>query len=190
MAGPVEVAQSVVSADPTLVGLGWVVAIGTIMAALSAPLRDLLRKNRDKEEKEESESEAKVDAAKASADASKSSAEAVLYQHLSEQVNAYREIADQAYRERNSLVERVAKLEAKSDALDEARKTMIRMARRLDEQDKQIQSLISNAELERSKFLELLQAKDGEIASGDGEDSHPKKRASVIWRPAFRVTRR
>lgn len=162
----VEVAQQTVASDPTLVGLVWVVSIMTIMAAISAPLRDLLKRNKESE-KEDREMDDKVEAAKASADVTKASAEAILYQHLSEQVTAYRVIADQAYRERNSLVERVATLEAKADALDEARKTMTRMARRLEEQDKQIQSLISHADIERAKFLEILQSKDDQIARRD-----------------------
>lgn len=165
MAGPAEVA---LAADPTLVGLGWVVAVGTIMAALTAPLRSILKKSKNEEEAEATKERAgQKAAAAASADMSKSSAEAVLYQHLSEQVTAYREIAHQATKERNALVERIAKLEADSETFAETKKTMAAMGLRLSEQDAQIQKLISDSNEERSKFLDILQAKDAAITRRD-----------------------
>jgi chromosome segregation ATPase len=142
----------------------------TIMAALTAPLKSLLSKTREKEDQEDEQSslrKSRVSAAQSHADVSIASAEAVLYQHLSEQITAYREIADRAMTERNQMVDRIARLEAASDAFAEAKVTMSRMAKRLEDQDAQITKLLADFTEERKTLLAILQDKDGAIAQRD-----------------------
>lgn len=155
----------VLTHDPTILQLTWAVAIVSLIVTIGKPIRDYLRGER-KAGKEE-----KVDDAK-------NNAETVLYTHLSEQVSQYRTLADQAFRERNDLIGRVAALESKSAALDDANSLIDRLKhkldqkdietqKRLDKKDEEIQRLIAQAADERSQFLSILQSKEREISRRD-----------------------
>lgn len=145
-------AQQAVQSDPTLVGLAWVLGIVTLVIAIGKPIRDYLRQENRQD---------KIDVV---GDA-RSSAEAVLYNHLAEQVTEYRRIADEAFRERNALISRVAALEAKAAELEQARLLTVQLQAHLSEKDAQIQALLDNAAVERNQFIGMLRDKDAEIAS-------------------------
>ncbi len=155
---PVEVAQaaaaSAAASDPLLVGLAWIAGIVTLIVTIGKPVRDYLR------------NETKAETANKAEDA-KSGAEAVLYNHLAEQVREYRTIADKAYAERNDLIQRIAVLEAKTEDLETAQELAEKLKTRLDEKDAQIERLVADAAEERRRFLDILDAKDREIAKRD-----------------------
>lgn len=139
-----------VQSDPLMIGLAWFVGIVTLAIAVGKPIKDYLRSENRQD---------KVDLV----GAAKSSAEAVLYNHLAEQVTEYRRIADEAFRERNALISRVAALEAKAIELDQSRALTADLQVRLAEKDAQIQALIAASSLERAEFLSILRVKDNEI---------------------------
>lgn len=143
-------APSGVQSDPLMIGLAWFAGIVTLAIAVGKPIKDYLR------------SENRQDKVDLVGDA-RSSAEAVLYNHLAEQVTEYRRIADEAFRERNALISRVAALEAKAIELDQARALTAELQVRLADKDAQIQALIAASSLERAEFLSILRVKDNEI---------------------------
>lgn len=145
-------AQASVQADPVLVGLAWLLGIVTFIIAIGKPIRDYLRQ------------ENRADKADIVGDA-KSSAEAVLYNHLAEQVTEYRRIADEAFRERNTLISRVAALEAKAAELDRARELTEQLQLLLVDKDAHIQELLASASSERTQFLLMIQARDDQITA-------------------------
>lgn len=147
--------------DPLILGLAWVVGLVTLLLAIGKPLRDYVRGER-RDDRTDQVGDAKA------------SAESTLYQHLSEQVKQYREIADTAFKERNALVERVARLEEKTALFEETKTALDRLKARLnekdaklEEKDAEIRRLIQQAAEERSKFLAILTQKDTEIAKRD-----------------------
>lgn len=143
-----------VGQDPILQGLGWMLAMVFLVIAIGKPLRDYLKSDR-----RESSSD-RVHNAKASA-------ESVLYNHLSQQVTEYRNIADQAFRERNELISRVAALEAVQLDFAETKELVEKLKLRLDDKDEQIKTLLSQGADERRQFLSILQTKEAEIAKRD-----------------------
>lgn len=156
-----EVGHSVAGTDPLITGIAWVAAIVTGLVAIGKPLRDYLRG-----ERRANKEDVVVDA--------KSTAESTLYNHLAEQVSQYRTIAEKASAERNALVERVGRLEEKTSVLEEAKQTLDRLKARLEEKDRkleekdgEIRRLLAQEAEERKVFMEILSAKDAEIAKRD-----------------------
>lgn len=143
-----------ISHDPILIQLTWAVALVTLVIALGKPIRDYLRGERSADKNEKVQS-------------AKTEAETTLYTHLSEQVSQYRTIADQAFRERNDLISRVANLEAKAEDLEESRELVANLKARLDHKDEEMREMLQEASKERKQFLDILQAKDSQIASRD-----------------------
>lgn len=137
--------------DPVTQGLMWVLAIVILAIAAGKPIKDYLRgeKRADKEDKV---GDAKTDA------------ESVLYNHLAQQVTQYREIADQAFRERNDLIKRVSALEAKAEDLVDARNVIERLKVKLEEKDGKIELLLAQGTEERRRFLDIITAKDNELS--------------------------
>lgn len=154
-------ANGAVAHDPLIVGLAWVSGIVALLIAMGVPIRNYLRDSK-REDKADQVGDARA------------SAESTLYNHLSEQIKSYRDIADKAFKERNELVERVARLEENVKILDETKLTLDKLKlrledkdRRLDEKDEEIRQLLVQAADERSKFLNILTQKDTEIAKRD-----------------------
>lgn len=150
-----------VAHDPLIVGLAWVAGIVALLISIGLPIRNYIR-----DQHRAAGEDRVVDA--------KSSAEATLYTHLSQQVEQYRKIADEAYKERNDLVGRVAALEAKTQVLEETKATLDRLKKKLEdkdikieEKDAEIRKLLTQAAEERQQFLSILQAKDAEITKRD-----------------------
>lgn len=143
-----------VQSDPLMLGLAGIVGVVTLVIAIGKPIRDYLR-----QEKRQDKADIVGDA--------RSSAEAVLYNHLSEQVTEYRRIADEAFRERNALISRVAALEAKAVELEQARALTSQLQAYLSEKDAQLQALLASAAEERKEFLAILRDKDTEIQRRD-----------------------
>lgn len=148
------IVANTITHDPIISGLAWVVGIVVLIIAMGKPLRDYVRG-----EKREDKKDVVVDA--------KSSAESVLYNHLSDQVSQYRKIADQAFRERNDLIQRVAALEAKAEDLVDAKAVIEQLKIRLDKKDDEIQLLLAQSADERKQFLEILCNKESEISKRD-----------------------
>ena len=97
----------------------------------------------------------------------KDRAEGDLYRQLAEQVKEYRQIADTAFKERNDLLVRVVKLEGLVAGHGEVAALVSKLKTRLDEKDETIQKLLAQSSEERRKFLDILTAKDSEIAKRD-----------------------
>lgn len=140
--------------DPMVIQLTWVVAVITLVFGIGKPIRDYL-----KSEKREAKVDVVTDA--------KSDAETVLYNHLSDQINQYRKVADEAFKDRTNLIMRVAALEAKTEDLAEQKALVEKLKIRLDKKDEEIQLLLSQAADERKQFLAILQSKENEIAKRD-----------------------
>lgn len=140
--------------DPVTVGLMWVVGIVALAISIGKPIRDYLRgeKKASKEDK---------------VDDAKSSAETVLYNHLADQVTQYRNIADQAFRERNDLIKRVSALEAKAEDLADAREVIERLKVKLEDKDTKIELLLAQGAEERKRFLDIISWKDTELAKAN-----------------------
>lgn len=153
VAADTAVAQQIAH-DPIITGLAWIVGIVVLLIAIGKPIRDYVRG-----EKREDKKDVVGDA--------KTSAEAALYNHLSQQVEQYRKIADQAFRERNDLVQRVAALEAKAEDLADAKAVIEKLKARLDRKDDEIQLLLTQSAEERRQFLEILRNKESEISKRD-----------------------
>lgn len=148
--------------DPLIVGLAWVFGIVSFLFAIGKPIRDYL-----KSEKRDAGADSVLDA--------RSGAETVLYNHLSEQVKEYRDIADKAFTERLEMMTRLAKLEGNDEDLKETREILGKLKARLDEKDAQIKKLLDDGADERKQFLAILQAKDSEIARRDDRISALEK---------------
>lgn len=140
--------------DPVVTGLAWVGGIVAAILAVGVPIRDYLRR------------EKRADASDAALGA-KSEAEATLYQHMSEQLREYRELADRAFAERNDIIGRVAALEHNAQALAEAQGMIDTLRRKLDTKDAELQRILTESAEERRRFLDILEAKDAEIAHRD-----------------------
>lgn len=156
-----QVASGATQQDPLLVGLAWIVGIVTLLIAIGKPIKDYLRGEK------RATGEDRVEDAK-------STAETILYNHLAEQVRQYREIADRAFNERNSLVERVAALEAKTVILDDTKAALERLKLKLEDKDAKLEAkdaeirrLLEQSAEERRQFLHILTIKDSEIAKRD-----------------------
>jgi hypothetical protein len=145
---------SLLAHDPILQQLTWAVAIVALIISLGKPLRDYIRgeKKSDKVDKVET---------------ARSDAETILYEHLSEQVSQYRTIADQAFRERNALIGRVAALEAKAEDLVTAGAVIEKLKIRLDKKDEEIRLLLEQGREERKQLLDILRSKENEIEKRD-----------------------
>lgn len=147
--------------DPLIQALAWVAGIVAALIAVGVPIRNYL-----KDSKREDKADQVMDA--------KASAESTLYNHLAEQIKSYRDIADKAFKERNELVERVARLEENVKLLDETKQIIDRLKtkleakdRRLEEKDNEIKKLLAQAAEERAQFLNILTKKDTDIARRD-----------------------
>ena len=140
--------------DPIILQLTWAVAIVTLIVTLGKPIKDYL-----KGEKKEAKADMVDDA--------RNTAETVLYEHLSSQVTQYREIADQAFRERNDLIGRVAALESKAEDLAEQKVLVEKLKEKLDKKDEEIHLLLAQSAEERKQFLAILSSKESEIAKRD-----------------------
>lgn len=154
----VSQAATALSQDPWLTGLAWIAAIVSSVFALGIPVREYLRGSRQHEEHDEHD---------LLVGHAKSSAEIVLYNHLVEQITQYRDIADQAFKERNALVDRVARLEEQSTIFQQAQSDNARLRSRLMDRDQEIKTLLEQGAFERREFLNIIQLKDAEIAKRD-----------------------
>ena len=161
VAGATKVASESFSNDPVIHGLLWVIAIIFLLLTAAKPVRDWLR-GMMKEDRDDKVGDAK------------SSAESSLYNHLSKEVENYRQLAEQALRERNHIVERVGRLEEKAALFEEAKISIDNLKSRLDQKDTKLEEreaeilrLIKHAADERRQFLEIILAKDEEISRRD-----------------------
>jgi predicted nucleic acid-binding Zn-ribbon protein len=163
LAAPIGVAETIavsqsmterLAHDPILIQMTWAVALVALVISVGKPIRDYIRGERRENSAD------KVTTAK-------SNAESMLYEHLSGQVSQYRTIADQAFKERNTLIERVAALESKAEELLESRAIIERLKDRLDQKDEEIRTLLQEFAEERKQFLVMLQTKDTEITKRD-----------------------
>lgn len=101
------------------------------------------------------------------AENTKDRAEGNLYEQLSTQVAEYRKVADDAFKERNALVGRVATLEAQVAMLAPLQELNDRLKGKLDQRDEQHEHLVHTYTEERRQYLELLRNKDVELSKRD-----------------------
>lgn len=137
--------------DPVVATLVWVAVVIGCIVAIAKPIKDWLRGERRED---------KVDKVQES----KAEAESGLYTHLSTQVAQYRAIADQAFKERNDLIQRVGALEVKAEDLVEQKRLVEKLKERLDQKDEELRRLLQQSAEERSRFLTILELKDAELA--------------------------
>lgn len=161
----IEVAKAVqdpaMITNPVLTTLLIIVAVVVAAIAIGVPIKDYLRRD-----KRETGVDQVADAV--------AGAGAGLYQHLSEQLGQYREIADRAFAERNLLIERVARLEERDAQFDALKTSYDRLKERLDEKDRKLEekdeelrNILAASSDERNQFLEIIRRKDTDIISRD-----------------------
>lgn len=147
--------------DPLLELVKWALLIIVIVMMAVGPAMLYARK-------------AKKDKNEDIVESAMSGAGSTLYQHLSDQVKEYRQIADNAYAERNALFDRVAKLEAKSEEFTRANESLDRLKLKLEakdlfiqEKDSQLKELLDQGAKERTAFMAILNRKDAELTKAN-----------------------
>lgn len=151
---PKDVATPTAFSDPVVQVLVWLAVVVGLLISIGTPLKNYLRNEHREDGKD------KVGDAKANAESS-------LYEQFNQQLVQYRQLADTAYKERLDLIQRVGALEAKAEDLERQKRLVEKLKERLDKKDEEIRSLLSQAAEERRRFLDILQAKDRELASRD-----------------------
>lgn len=127
------------------------------------------------------------------AETTKDRAESNLYSQLSEQVTSYRQQADEAVKERNELVARVARLETKLEEYENLTEVVNRLKEKLDAKDKELldketefKNFVESSRLEREKFLEILQKKEEVI---NLRDTHLDEMTRKLHQMELRLSR-
>ena len=140
--------------DPVLEATKWVVLIVMLIGAMAVPFMMLL----NKKTKDENEN---------ALESSISKVGSTLYDQLGKQVEEYRLAADAANRERNELILKSARLEAQLIALEPVNELVERLRAKLDVKDGEIKGLLEQGLLERTQFMNMVTAKDGDISKRD-----------------------
>lgn len=147
--------------DPLLELVKWALLIIVVIMMAAGPAMLYARK-------------AKKDKNEDLVESAMSGAGSTLFNHLSQQVQEYRTIADTAYKERNVLFERVALLEAKSEEFTKANESLDRLKLKLEakdlfiqEKDGQLKELLDQASKERAAFMAILNRKDAELTKAN-----------------------
>lgn len=146
--------------DPFISFLKWVSVIALVLLVGAKPVMAYVRQQNDVSNQNK-----------------KDDAEGALYTHLAEQVREYRKLADTAFNERNNLLVRVTELEMRVSQFAEAKEQISLMQERLSMKDEIIANMVQQGAEERTRFLQILEAKDVQYATL--EKSHRELEARV-----------
>lgn len=143
----VDAMKGVPSGDPVIDAAKWGALLIVVLLVGAVPLTRLI--NMRVKDRNENKLETAI-----------SDSGSTLYKQLVEQMNEYRRIADEAFRERNCLVKEVAELRNKVTELESIKETNDRLRNRIEQKDGQIRALLEQNSVERARFLDALNAKD------------------------------
>ena len=143
----VDAMKGVPSGDPVIDAAKWGALLIVVLLVGAVPLTRLI--NMRVKDRNENKLETAI-----------SDSGSTLYKQLVEQMNEYRRIADEAFKERNCLVKEVAELRNKVTELESIKETNDRLRDRIEQKDGQIRSLLEQNSVERARFLDALNAKD------------------------------
>ena len=143
----VDAMKGVPSGDPVIDAAKWGALLIVVLLVGAVPLTRLI--NMRVKDRNENKLETAI-----------SDSGSTLYKQLVEQMNEYRRIADDAFRERNCLVKEVAELRNKVTELESIKETNDRLRDRIEQKDGQIRALLEQNAIERARFLDALNAKD------------------------------
>lgn len=143
----VDAMKGVPSGDPVIDAAKWGALLIVVLLVGAVPLTRLI--NMRVKDRNENKLETAI-----------SDSGSTLYKQLVEQMNEYRRIADEAFKERNSLVKEVAELRNKVTELESIKETNDRLRDRIEQKDGQIRALLEQNSIERARFLDALNAKD------------------------------
>lgn len=155
-----QVLASTATDDPFVSFLKWVSVIALVLLVGAKPVMAYIRQQNDVSNQNK-----------------KDDAEGALYTHLAEQVREYRKLADTAFNERNNLLVRVTELEMRVSQFAEAKEQISLMQERLSMKDEIIANMVQQGAEERTRFLQILEAKDVQYATL--EKSHRELEARV-----------
>lgn len=133
--------------DPILDAAKWLAALIALLLLVAVPLMRLI--NMRTKDRNENALESAI-----------SNSGSTLYKQLVEQMNDYRRIADEAFKERNSLMKEVAELRHKVSELESIKEVNDRLRDRIEQKDMQIRALLEQNSVERARFLDAITAKD------------------------------
>ena len=143
----VDAMKGVPSGDPVIDAAKWGALLIVVLLVGAVPLTRLI--NMRVKDRNENKLETAI-----------SDSGSTLYKQLVEQMNEYRRIADEAFKERNCLVKEVAELRNKVTELESIKETNDRLRNRIEQKDGQIRALLEQNSVERARFLDALNAKD------------------------------
>ncbi len=143
----VDAMKGVPSGDPVIDAAKWGALLIVVLLVGAVPLTRLI--NMRVKDRNENKLETAI-----------SDSGSTLYKQLVEQMNEYRRIADEAFKERNGLVKEVAELRNKVTELESIKETNDRLRDRIEQKDGQIRALLEQNSVERARFLDALNAKD------------------------------
>jgi septal ring factor EnvC (AmiA/AmiB activator) len=143
----VDAMKGVPSGDPVIDAAKWGALLIVVLLVGAVPLTRLI--NMRVKDRNENKLETAI-----------SDSGSTLYKQLVEQMNEYRRIADEAFKERNCLVKEVAELRNKVTELESIKETNDRLRDRIEQKDGQIRALLEQNSIERTRFLDALNAKD------------------------------
>lgn len=143
----VDAMKGVPSGDPVIDAAKWGALLIVVLLVGAVPLTRLI--NMRVKDRNENKLETAI-----------SDSGSTLYKQLVEQMNEYRRIADEAFKERNGLVKEVAELRNKVTELESIKETNDRLRNRIEQKDGQIRALLEQNSVERARFLDALNAKD------------------------------
>ena len=143
----VDAMKGVPSGDPVIDAAKWGALLIVVLLVGAVPLTRLI--NMRVKDRNENKLETAI-----------SDSGSTLYKQLVEQMNEYRRIADEAFKERNCLVKEVAELRNKVTELESIKETNDRLRDRIEQKDGQIRALLEQNSIERARFLDALNAKD------------------------------
>ena len=154
-ADAIEVLNSIpTNGDTVLDAAKWVILVVLILLIGAIPFMMIMnKKNKDRNEN--------------IIETAISGAGSALYTQLVKQIDEQREIANNAYKERNDMMARLAKLEQVSEQYAETKLTVDRLRVKLDLKDQEIRKLLEQGANERAKFFEILTTKDNDIIRRD-----------------------
>lgn len=158
--------KGVPSGDPVIDAAKWGALLIVVLLVGAVPLTRLI--NMRVKDRNENKLETAI-----------SDSGSALYKQLVEQMNEYRRIADEAFRERNCLVKEVAELRNKVTELESIKETNDRLRDRIEQKDGQIRALLEQNAIERARFLDALTAKDQFIVELHRQVSDVRDRLTV-----------
>lgn len=163
----VTLANNIPGGDPIIDAAKWVFFILVLIGAGTYPFMLLLNKrNKDRNENQ--------------LDTAISSAGSSLYTQLIKQVDEYRKIADDAYKGREALLQRVSALELQVALHKSEADTVARLTYRLTEKDAEIAELLRQGQVERARFLDVLAEKEKAINTRDDRISQLEHSVSAL----------